>query len=105
MAYYYSRDEPIPANLFDPRWFLDGPPHLLNLWDVKFDTPDFVLFYDLSKISYNDRYSGDRFANRGADIIIDAAIHATEVLKSLLAEDSSEYALTFNAITSKLTSR
>ena len=105
MAYYYSHNEPIPANLFDPRWFLDRPPHLLDLWDVKFNTPDFALFYDLSKISYNDRYSGDRFVNRGADIIISATIRVTKVLKSLPAEDLSEYALTFKTITSKLTSR
>jgi hypothetical protein len=37
-------------------------------------------------------------------MIINAAIRVTEVLKSLLVEDSSEYALTFNMIISKLTS-
>ena len=104
MAYYYSRDKPIPVNLFNPRWFLDRPPHLLDLWDVKFNTPDFALFYDLSKISYNNQYSGDRFTNHGANIIISTVICATKVLKSLLAEDLSKYALTFKTITSKLTS-
>ena len=31
LAHFYLLEEPVPANLFDPRWFFDGPPHLTDL--------------------------------------------------------------------------
>ena len=31
LAHFYLLEELVPANLFDPRWFFDGPPYLTDL--------------------------------------------------------------------------
>ena len=69
------------------------------------DTPDFALFYDLTTLSYSDRYNGDRFVDRGANLIIDTAIRATEKLKNLPAEDANRFALTIVKATDKITAK
>ena len=69
------------------------------------DTPDFALFYDLTTLSYSDRYNRDRFADRGANLIINTTIRATEKLKNLPAKDANRFALTIVKATDKITAK
>jgi hypothetical protein len=68
MSYFYLNDLPLPANLFDPRWLLDGPESVKKGWKVSLDNED----YDQST-SLEQRYAGDRFADRGGEMILQTA--------------------------------
>jgi hypothetical protein len=69
------------------------------------DTPDFALFYDLTTLSYSDRYNRDRFADRGANLIINTTIQATKKLKNLPAKDANRFALTIVKAADKITAK
>jgi hypothetical protein len=49
-----------------------------------------------------DRYTGDRFANRGQDLIREAALAALEQHKSLPPREAENFAAKFASGTSKL---
>jgi hypothetical protein len=41
MSYFYLNNLPLPANLFDPRWLLDGPESVKKGWKVSLDNEDY----------------------------------------------------------------
>jgi hypothetical protein len=90
-------DIPIPLSLFHPRWLLDGPAVLYKRWEMSWD------------LAYNpqhdgkDRYAGDRFANRGEDVIQEAALAALETLRALPAHQAERFASIFKKGTDQLT--
>ena len=88
---------PIPLSLFHPRWLLDGPAVLYEPWKMSWDE-DYVL-----QQQEEERYASDRFANRGEDIIQEAALAAIEKLKSLPAAQAETFASSFKKGTEKLT--
>jgi hypothetical protein len=97
MAYFYSNDLPLPPNLFDPRWLYDGPSVLYSNWEMKLDNPD----YDQSTI-LEERYAGDRFRDRGGQLIKDTAILMAEKHKTLPPEDAAKFALSFKELSDQL---
>jgi hypothetical protein len=100
MAHFYLNDLPLPPNLFDPRWLLDGPAVLHGNWEMKLDNPD----YNQSTI-LEERYASDRFAGRGAQLIIDTALLMAEKHKNLPPEEAAKFALTFKEFSDKLANR
>ena len=37
MLHFYRKNEPIPINLFHPRWLIDGPSVLHEPWHIRLD--------------------------------------------------------------------
>ena len=100
MAYFYSNDLPLPPNLFDPRWLFDGPPVLYETWEMRIDNPD----YSQATV-FEDRYAGDRFADRGGQLIIDTAVLMAEKHKNLPPEDAVKFAFAFKEVSNTLAAR
>jgi len=69
IAHFYNIGEPILARLFDPWYLYDGPEYVSSGWKVSLDNINYsTIIIDL--LVEVDRYTGDRFANRGEDMII-----------------------------------
>jgi hypothetical protein len=100
IAYFYSNDLPLPPNLFDPRWLFDGPPVLYEMWEMRIDNPD----YSQATV-FEDRYAGDRFADRGGQLIIDTAVLMAEKHKNLPPEDAAKFAFAFKEVSNTLAAR
>jgi hypothetical protein len=100
MAHFYLSDLPLPANLFDPRWLLDGPESVKRGWKVSLDNED----YDQST-SPEERYAGDRFADRGGEMILQTAVRIAEQHKNLPPEDAERFAFAFKELNEKLANR
>jgi hypothetical protein len=100
MSYFYLNDLPLPANLFDPRWLLDGPESVKKGWKVSLDNED----YDQST-SLEQRYAGDRFADRGGEMILQTAVRIAEQHKNLPPEDAERFAFAFKELNEKLANR
>jgi hypothetical protein len=76
--YFYDKNEPIPINLFHPRWLIDGPSVLHTPWQIHLDN------YDYSKDKpIDNRHIGDRFERSGEQLIIDTALGMAERHKNL----------------------
>jgi hypothetical protein len=87
MLYFYYKNEPIPINLFHPRWLIDGPFFLREPWHIRLDNHDF------SKGELiEDRYAGDRSARAGEQLIIDASLRMVEIHQSLPAGEKETFA-------------
>ena len=100
MAYFYIRKQPIPLNIFHPRWLIDGPSVLQEQWTVRLDNQD----YSQSVVA-EDRYAGDRFAGRGSQLILDTALLIAEKHKSLPPGQAEDFALAFKTINDTLSER
>jgi hypothetical protein len=86
----------IPLSLFHPRWLLDGPAVLHKPWKMLWNED-----YSPQRQT-EERYAGDRFANRGEDLIREAALAAIQKLKSLPAAQAETFASSFKKGTEKL---
>ena len=83
MAHFYNTGELILARLFDPRYLYNSPEYVPSGWKVSLDNIDYsTIITDL--LVEVDRYTGDRFANRGEDMIIQSAILVINQYKNLL---------------------
>jgi hypothetical protein len=100
MAHFFRCDKPIPLSLFHPRWLFDGPPFLSEPWKMSFDN----VKYDQSTI-LEDRYQGDRFANRGDQLILDTALLMAEKHKNLPPGEAAKFAIAFKEINDTLANR
>ncbi len=101
MAYFYSRDLPIPLNLFHPRWLYDGPEVLEDPWQISLENINF----DQSLQLYNtERYTG-RFAGRGRQVIIDEAFKLVEQHDKLPPGEGVPFAAAYKSISNKLSRR
>jgi hypothetical protein len=69
MAHFYNTGESILACLFDPRYLYDSPEYVPSGWKVSLDNIDYSTIITDPLVEV-DRYTGDRFVNRGEDIII-----------------------------------
>jgi hypothetical protein len=69
IAHFYNTGEPILARLFDLRYLYDGPEYVPSGWKVSLDNIDYSIIITDPLVEV-DRYIGDRFANRGEDMII-----------------------------------
>jgi hypothetical protein len=84
-------DVAIPISLFHPRWLLDGPSVLHKRWIMDWDSPSNIQ----PDTSSSSRHAGDRYARRGEDLILEAALAAIEKHKSLPPGQAEGFALTF----------
>jgi hypothetical protein len=101
MAYFYQANLPLPLNLFHPRWLIDDPPILHEIWQMRVDNPN----YDLSDRPREDRYIRDKFANRGEQVILDITIELVELHKQLPPEDAPHFAKTVQRMARNLKSK
>ena len=100
MLYFYGKNEPIPINLFHPRWLIDGPSVLHTPWQIHLDN------YDYSKDKpIDNRHIGDRFERSGEQLIIDTALGMVERHKNLPPGEKEAFALTFKKMGDSLNSR
>jgi hypothetical protein len=89
MAYFYEHNLPLPLPLFHPRWLIDGPPVLHEQWHMRIDNPN----YDLSSLEVREeRYAGDKFVNRGAQVILNAAAKLQSHHQTLPPEEAFAFA-------------
>jgi hypothetical protein len=104
MCYFYLQQEPLPLLIFHPRWLLDGPPFLQKRWVMTLPTstenPE-VLESPAESLSFN-RYAGDKFVNRGAEVIIKAALKAAAIHTNLPPGEATKFAAAFERSTAKL---
>jgi hypothetical protein len=111
MLQFYLRGEPLPLSLFHPRWLLDGPG-VVRGWKMKLSSV--VAVQSVPTSASNPLLTpagpsslGDprRYADDGAQMIIDAAAKAVEKLRSLPAGQKESFATGFEDLTMKLSSR
>src|SRR5258708_15847918 len=100
MSYFYLNDFPLPANLFDPRWLLDRPESVKRGWKVSLDNED----YDQST-SLEERYTKDRFADRGGEMILQTAVRIAKQHKNVPPKDAERFAFAFKELNEKLANR
>jgi hypothetical protein len=97
MLYFYYKNEPIPINLFYPRWLINGPSFLREPWHIRLDNHDF------SKGELiEDRYAGDRSARAGEQLIINTSLRIVEIHKSLPAGEKETFAQAFKKLCDSL---
>jgi hypothetical protein len=101
MAYFFKMEQPVPANLFHPRWFYDGPESLSEIWEMKLDNVD----YSYSTAQPTERYASDRFTNNGAQMFEDIAILMADKHQTLPVEERARFALAYQEINNKLVQR
>ena len=83
MAHFYNTGELILARLFDPRYLYNSPEYVPFNWKVSLDNIDYSIIITDPLIEV-DRYIGDRFINRGEDMIIQSANLVINQYKNLL---------------------
>jgi hypothetical protein len=97
MLYFYLKYEPIPLNLFHPRWLIDSPSVLRSNWQIRLDN------HDYSKgepTQAND--TGDRLIGGGEQLIIDTALELVEKHKNLPLGEKEAFALAFGKMCDSL---
>jgi hypothetical protein len=97
MLHFYYKNEPIPINLFYPRWLIDGLSFLREPWHIRLDNHDF-LKGELIK----DRYAGDRSARAGEQLIIDTLLKMVKIHQSLPAGEKETFAQAFKKLCDSL---
>jgi hypothetical protein len=104
MCYFYLQQEPLPLLIFYPRWLLDRPLFLQKRWVITLPTsarnPE-VLESPAKSLPFN-RYAGDKFVNRGAKVIIEAALKAAAIYTNLPPGEATKFAAAFERSTAKL---
>ena len=89
MAYFYQADLPLPLLLFYPRWLLDGPSVLPRKWHIRADNPN----RDLSHLPIQeDRYTRDKFVNRGEQVILNNTVKLARLYQELLPKEAILFA-------------
>lgn len=84
------------------RWLLDGPSVLYEKWQIQIDNEN----YDMSiTIEREDRYAGDKFANRREQVILDAAAELAGLHKKLPPEQAPQFAEAVQLLAQSLKSK
>ena len=100
MYHFYRKKQPIPINLFHPRWLFDGPSVIQETWKMRLDN------YDYSKGQpVEDRFAGDRSQGAGAKLLLNTALVMVEKHKSLPAGEKEPFALAFKKMCDSLNSQ
>jgi len=100
MYYFYSKNEPIPINLFHPRWLIDGPSVLHTHWQIRLDNRDYS-----KDEPTKARDVGDRSAGAGERLILDTALEIVERHKNLPPGEKEPFALAFKKMCDSLVSQ
>ena len=100
MHYFYRKNEPIPVNLFHPRWLIDGPSVVRSHWEIRLNNRDFSTGEPLEVQDF-----GDRFVDAGEQLIIDRTITVVERLKNLPPGEKEPFALALKKAIDSLISR
>jgi hypothetical protein len=117
MLKYFRAGDPLPRNLFHPRWFLDGPD-VVTTWNMGYSASQSTARDGAENASNLGRNLGliappvpvatqhaHRYQDDGAQLILDAAATAIEKLNSLPPGRKETYAASFADMTSKLATR
>ena len=100
MLYFYRQNEPIPINLFYPRWLIDGPSVLRKQWQIRLDNHD----YSKDKPE-EDRYTRDQLARGSEQLIKDVTLGMIEQLKRLPPLEHENFAMAFKNVNKTLSKR
>ena len=98
MLYFYHKNEPIPINLFHPRWLVDGPSILHKPWQIRLDNFDYTTSDDTS----TEENTGDRSLGAGKQLIIDTTLAMIEKHQNLPPGEKETFALTFKKMSDSL---
>ncbi len=99
MCYFYSKNEPIPINLFYPRWLINGPSVLHTHWQIRLDN------HDYSKDKPTEaRDVGDRSVGARERLILNTALKIVERHKNLPPSEKELFALIFKKMCDSLVS-
>ena len=93
MLYFYRKNEPIPANLFHPRWLIDGPAVLHKPWQIRLDNIDYTM--GGNTITEEAKHTGDRSLGAGRQLIIDTTMAMVEKHQNLPPGEKESFALAF----------
>jgi hypothetical protein len=104
MAYFYDKNTPVPLGMFHPRWLYDGPAVLTKKWEMALDNTAHIRQVEPSRAA-GERYTGQRFANRGSQLIIDTAFEMAEYHKSLPAGEGTKFAAAIQSINKSIIRR
>lgn len=99
MLYFYRKNEPIPINLFHPRWLVDGPSILHKPWQIRLDNFDYTRGGDDISTEEN---TGDRSLGAGKQLIIDTTLAMIEKHQNLPPGEKETFALTFKKMSDSL---
>jgi hypothetical protein len=99
MLYFYRKNEPIPINLFHPRWLVDGPSILHKPWQIRLDNFDYTKGGDDISTEEN---TGDRSLGAGKQLIIDTTLAMIEKHQNLPPGEKETFALTFKKMSDSL---
>jgi hypothetical protein len=100
MLYFYRKNEPIPPNLFHPRWLIDGPAVLHKPWHIRLDNFDYTRG-DNIHIEAADN-TGDRSLGAGKQLIIDTTMAMVEKHQNLPPGEKEAFALAFKKMSDSL---
>jgi hypothetical protein len=100
MLYFYRKDEPIPSNLFHPRWLIDGPPVLHHPWQIRLDNIDYIR--GDNTITIEGKHTGDRSLGAGKQLIIDTTMAMVEKHQNLPPGEKEAFALAFKNMSDSL---
>jgi hypothetical protein len=93
MLYFLLLDQPIPLNLFHPRWLIDGPSVVYERWQIRLDNHD----YSEGEQGVNEgRITGDRSADNGKQLIIDTSRTMVIRHQNLPPGEKDSFALAFS---------
>jgi hypothetical protein len=104
MAYFYDKNTPVPLGMFHPRWLYDGPTVLTKKWEMTLDNTAHIRQVKPSR-AVGERYTSQRFANRGSQLIIDTAFEMAEYHKSLPAGEGTKFAALIQSINKSIIRR
>jgi hypothetical protein len=93
MLYFYRKNEPIPANIFHPRWLIDGPAVLHKPWQIRLDNIDYTM--GGNTITEEAKHTGDRSLGAGRQLIIDTTMAMVEKHQNLPPGEKESFALAF----------
>jgi hypothetical protein len=97
MLHFYRKNEPIPINLFHPRWLIDGPSVLHKPRHIRVDNYDYTIDEPIE-----DQNTGDRFARAGEQLILDTILAFVEKHKNLTPGEKETFALAFKKLSDSL---
>jgi len=100
MLHFYRKNEPIPPNLFHPRWLIDGPPVLHKPWQIRLDNIDYTR--GGNTITMEAERTGDRSLGAGKQLIIDTTMAIVEKHQNLPPGEKEAFALAFKKMSDSL---
>ena len=100
MLHFYRKDEPIPLNLFHPRWLINGPPVLQNPWQIRLDNINYTR--GGNTITMEAEHTGDRSLGAGKQLIIDTTVAMVEKHQNLPPSEKEAFALALKKMSDSL---